>query len=121
MTLGEKQRLFTFNIAKLITWAYLNDYELSFSEAYRTPQQAALNATSGKGISNSLHTKRLAIDLNLFVDSSLEGDEDIYATDSESHRPLGEYWKSLHPLNRWGGDFSKPDGNHYSMEHEGVK
>ena len=121
MTLGEKQRLFTLNIAKLILWAYENDYEFSFSEAYRTPEQAAMNRFKGTGISNSLHTRRLAIDLNLFTDLSIDGDEDIYATDSESHKLLGEYWKSLHPLNRWGGDFSKPDGNHYSMEHEGVK
>jgi hypothetical protein len=32
---------------------------------------------------------------------------------------LGKYWKRQHPLCRWGGDFQ--DGNHYSLEHEGVK
>ena len=121
MTLGEKQRLFVINIAHLITWAYENDYELSFGEALRTAEQAALNASKGSGISNSLHLKRLAIDLNLFLDTSVDSDEDIYQTDSESYKPLGDYWKSLHPLNRWGGDFSKPDGNHFSMEHEGVR
>lgn len=121
MKLGDKQRLFAYLIAKLIVWCYKNDYEVSFGEATRDPRIAVLNSKAGKGISNSLHLKRLAIDLNLFVDKSLESDEDFYAVDSEAHRPIGEYWKTLHPLCRWGGDFAKPDGNHYSMEHGGVK
>lgn len=121
MTLGQKQRLFVELVGKLIAWAYANDYEFSFAEAYRTPEQAALNAQKGSGIANSLHTKRLAIDLNLFTDLSWHGDEDIYAIRTEQYKPLGTFWKSLHPLCRWGGDFSRPDGNHFSMEHEGVK
>lgn len=114
MTLSEKQRLFVRLIGQLIQWAYTNGYELTFSEAYRTPEQAALNAKTGAGISNSLHIKRLALDLNLFIQGA-------YQTDSETYHPLGEFWKSLNPLCRWGGDFSKPDGNHFSIEHEGVK
>lgn len=114
MSLGEQQRRFTELVGRLIQWAYANGFELTFGDAYRSPEQAALNAKTGAGISNSLHTKRLALDFNLFVDG-------VFKTDSEAHRPLGEYWKSLDQLCRWGGDFRKPDGNHYSMEFEGVK
>ena len=114
MTLWEKQRLFTKLVASLISWAYENGFELTFGDAFRSAEQAAANAASGKGIANSLHTKRLAVDLNLF----LEGQ---YQTQSEAYRPLGIYWKGLHPLCRWGGDFSKPDGNHFSLEHEGIR
>jgi hypothetical protein len=57
---------------------------------------------------------RLAVDLNLFKNGQ-------FLTDSEAHRPLGDYWKSLHPDCCWGGDFSKPDGNHYSMQYGGIK
>jgi hypothetical protein len=115
MTLGEKQRMFALNVAKLIIWAYEQGYEISLGEAYRTAEQAELNAKSGKGIANSLHVQRLAIDLNLFRSGR-------WLQFSEQHRPLGEFWKSLYPDNRWGGDFRPhPDGNHYSMEHEGVK
>lgn len=114
MTLASKQRTFTRNVATLIGWAYVNGYELTFGDAFRSPECAALNARMGTGISKSLHTLRLAVDLNLFRN-------DRYLALSADHAPMGGYWKTLHELNRWGGDFAKPDGNHYSMEHEGVK
>lgn len=115
MTLGEKQRLFTRLVANLIEYAYQNGYEITLGEAYRTPEQAALNAKAGRGIANSLHGMRLAIDLNLFKNG-------VWLTASEDHKPLGDYWKSLHPSCCWGGDF-KPnaDGNHYSIEYGGIK
>jgi hypothetical protein len=112
MTLRQQQSLFVRLIGQLIAHAYSVGYELTFGEAWRTPEQAALNAKAGKGIRNSLHGERLAIDLNLFRDGK-------FLAASEDHRPLGEYWESLHPLARWGGRFN--DGNHYSLEHEGRK
>ncbi|XAI96487.1 hypothetical protein [Microcystis phage Mel-JY34] len=114
LTLGQKQRIFTLNIARLIVWTYNEGYTLSFAEAYRTPEQAALNAKKGSGIARSLHTVRLAVDFNLFKDGK-------WLNKSEDFAALGEMWKRLHPLNRWGGDFkSRPDGNHFSMTHEGI-
>jgi hypothetical protein len=110
MTLGQKQRKFTRMVADLIVWAYDQGYELTWGEAWRTPEQAALNAKSGKGIANSLHGDRLAVDLNLFRDGQ-------FLTTTEDHRPLGEYWESIG--GSWGGRFN--DGNHYSLEHEGRK
>jgi len=114
MTLGQKQRKFARLIGKLIEWVYANGYELTFGDAYRSPSQAAANAAAGTGIARSLHTQRLAIDLNLFVNGE-------YQTASEAYAPLGAYWKTLDPECCWGGDFSKPDGNHFSFKHEGVK
>ena len=97
-------------LAKLITWTEENGYELSLGEAYRPPELAELYAKQGKGIKNSLHTQRLAIDLNLFRDGK-------YLSSTSDHEPLGVYWESLG--GSWGGRFN--DGNHYSLEHEGVK
>lgn len=114
MTLGEKQRLFTRLVGKLIEYAYASGYELTFGDAYRSPQQARLNAQAGSGIVNSLHCERLAIDLNLFNDG-------VYQTDSAAYKPLGEYWEKLGPECCWGGRFSKPDGNHFSISHGGRK
>lgn len=114
-TLGQKQRRFVRLVGKLIEFAYSTGFEFTFAEAYRTPEQAALNAKTGAGISKSLHILRLAIDLNLFEDG-------VYLTDSQAHAPLGAYWKTLDADCRWGGDFTgRPDGNHYSIEHEGIK
>lgn len=113
MTLSEKQQLFTKLIAQLILWADEKGYRLTFGEAYRTPEQAALNAKKGSGIRNSLHTKRLAVDLNLFINGQ-------YQTNSTAYLPLGEYWESIG--GSWGGRFrDRPDGNHFSLEHEGVR
>jgi len=114
MTLSEKQRKFTIYVARLIDYAYRMGYELSFGEAYRTPEQAALNVKNGSGILNSLHCKRLAVDLNLFKDGE-------YLRDSSMYAFLGSYWKTLNPLCCWGGDFVKVDGNHFSLSHEGIK
>lgn len=109
-TLGEKQREFPLMVAALITWAYEHGYEITFGEAYRTPEQAALNAANGSGVANSLHTQRLAIDLNLFKDG-------VYLTDTKDHEPLGLEWERLG--GSWGGRFG--DGNHYSIEHGGIR
>src|SRR5688572_27399908 len=116
VTLREKQSQFALCVASLIQQAYQMGYEVTFGEAYRTPEQAALNAKKGTGIAKSLHTDRLAIDLNLFKDGK-------YLQATEDHRPLGEWWER-HGINldlplRWGGRFN--DGNHYSFEHGGRK
>lgn len=112
MTLGEKQRSFPPLVAQLIEWAYKQGYELTFGECFRSPEQAQWDAQHALGIANSLHTQRLAIDLNLFIDG-------IYQVSTEAYRPMGEFWESLG--GSWGGRFSKPDGNHFSIEHEGVR
>lgn len=111
-TLSQKQRRFTKMIGELIVWAYANGYELTFGEAYRTPEQAAWNAQRGIGISKSLHTERLAVDFNLFI-------EGIYQGDSRLYQHVGEKWESMGGA--WGGRFTRPDGNHFSLAHEGRK
>lgn len=109
MTLSDKQQNFTLMVAKLITFAYANDYELTFGEAFRTDAQQALHLASGKSkVKRSKHQDRLAVDFNLFK-------EGVYLTASEDYKELGKFWKSLDPANnRWGGDFvGFHDGNHF--------
>lgn len=113
MTLGQKQRLFSRLIARLILWAYENGYEVTFGDAYRDPRvHGSMGVKGSYSEASSSHKERLAVDLNLFKDG-------VFLTRSEDHAPLGAFWKSLHPDCRWGGDFKSPDGNHYSMTHEG--
>jgi hypothetical protein len=107
MTLGEKQNLFSRLLVQLMSYAHTLGYEIRIGDVYRSREECTrLNKP------NSVHNLKIAADLNLFKDG-------VYLTATEDHRVLGMYWKSLNPLCRWGGDFR--DGNHYSIEHEGVK
>ena len=115
MKLGDKQRLFAKQVARLLDKAHELGYEVTLGDAYRDPRShGAVGEKLGNvyGAKYSCHKIRLAIDLNLF-----KGGE--YLTTTEGHRPLGEWWEAQHPDNCWGGRFN--DGNHYSMTHDGVK
>jgi hypothetical protein len=115
MTLRQKQSRFTVLVAKLVLKAESLGYETTFGEAWRSPEEAARLAKAGKGIAQSLHTQRLAIDLNLFKDGR-------YLSSTEAHRPLGEWWERQSGDGvtcAWGGRFS--DGNHYALAHGGRK
>ena len=111
MTLREKQSNFVYMIHQLIEFAYAMGYELSFGDAYRDPRlHGPIGTKMGYGNSKSCHKIRLAVDFNLFIYGQ-------YKHDTESHRPLGEYWESIG--GSWGGRFN--DANHYSLEHNGVR
>ena len=110
MTLSDRQEVFAKNVAALITYIFGMGYKCTLGEVYRTPEQAALYAKMGKGIEDSLHCKRLAIDINLF------NDQNVYLQDSKDYERIGIFWEKLHPDNRWGGRWkTRPDGNHMEM------
>lgn len=112
MTLRQQQSLFAQLVGRLITWSYENGFELTLGETVRTKEQAYANEVQGIGTKDSLHIVRLAIDLNLFIDGK-------YQVAAAAYAPLGLCWKTLHPLCRWGGDWSKRDANHFSLEYQG--
>lgn len=111
MSLRKKQSKFARMVADLIIKAYSLGYEVTLGDAYRDPRlHGELGVKKGYGHPKSAHKNRLAIDLNLFKDDKfLEG--------TSAHKELGEWWESQG--GSWGGRFN--DGNHYSLEHEGVK
>jgi hypothetical protein len=111
MTLGTKQKAFLPMLAKLITYAYAQGYELTLGDAYRDPRVfGAVGIKQGYGEAKSCHKVRLAIDLNLFKGG-------VYLTATEDYTPLGVYWESLG--GSWGGRFK--DGDHFSIENEGMR
>jgi len=110
MKLYKKQSIFAQNVALLIQHIHSKVYDVTFGEAWRSAEQAAIYAREGKGIKDSLHCRRLAIDLNIFNATG------VYLTDFDSYEPFGIYWESLHPLNRWGGKFKRVDCVHFEMQ-----
>lgn len=115
LTLRQKQSLFAMLVADLIHHAYASGYEVTFGETYRSREEAERLAKAGKGIKNSLHTQRLAVDLNLFKDGK-------YLISTEAYRSLGEWWELQSGPDHeccWGGHFG--DGNHFSIAYGGRK
>ena len=101
MKLSTQQQIFTRNVAKLIVFANENCFELTFGEAHRTNEQQLIYVQTGKSKTmNSNHLRRLAVDFNFFKNGNL-----TYKWDDI--KIVGDYWETLHPQNRWGGDWNK--------------
>lgn len=115
LTLVQHQQIFSQNVAMLILKANSLGINLTFGEAYRTqdqqelyfygksvrPEDYRLELISVNKRSNTMfsnHLKRLAIDFNFFISG-------VYTFTDPLISELGNYWESLDPLNRWGGNF----------------
>lgn len=99
--------IFARNVAKLIEYIFESGYTCTLGEAFRSVEQARWYAEQGKGVVNSLHCKRLAIDLNIFNPAG------EYLTNTKDYEQFGKHWETLHRQNVWGGKFE--DGNHFQM------
>lgn len=111
----DKQNIFSGLAAKLILKAQEMGYLVSLGEAWRTSETAAAYKRQGKGIQNSNHCVRLAIDLNLFKNNAL-------LTTTQEYEPLGVWWEAQTTPEYtccWGGRFA--DADHFSLENDGVK
>lgn len=108
MNLFEEQSKFAHDVSKLINFILEKEYFVTLGEAFRPQEMADIYSKEHKGIKNSLHCKRLAIDLNIF------DHEGNFLTSYEEYEPFGLYFESLDPINRWGGKF-KPlvDSDHF--------
>lgn len=139
-TLRQKQSRFARNVPRLLDFAVALGYDVTLGEAFRSDEQAEIHAlgfdgreavarmiehqfpllakklrnNGGNGVRNSLHTVKLAIDLQLFDRATGR-----WFTEVEPYRDLGVYWESLGPDHCWGGRFG--DTPHYSISHDGVK
>lgn len=103
MTLRQKQSQFARMLSRLILHAEILGYEVTMGHAMRCKNCPASSKPR-------LHELKLAQDLNLFKRGR-------YLSSTKAHEPLGLYWESIGGT--WGGRFK--DGNHYSLEHNGMK
>lgn len=94
-----EQNDFLADIAMLIGKAQAMGFQISAGEMWRTPAQQKIYFDTGKSKTmNSKHLDRLAFDLNFFRDGKL-------ISDKATLQPLGYWWESLNPKNRWGGSW----------------
>ena len=107
----ELQWKFTRMVPQLIQKAHELGYEASLGDAFRDPRlHGDFGVRKGYGNAKSQHKRRLALDLLLFKDGK-------YLTDTKDYATLGLWWESVGGA--WGGRFE--DGNHFSLEYQGVK
>jgi hypothetical protein len=115
MTLLEKQFQFSKLFCILLNKAFELGFNVTISEVERPDFTAKKYKELGIGSESSLHRIKLAADINLFKGKT-------YLPKTEDHKTLGEFWESLSTKEykcTWGGRFG--DGNHYSIEHNGVR
>jgi len=114
MKLSDKQKIFTFNIHRLIEFAYKNGYELTFGEVYRTVEQQKIYFNTGRSKTmNSRHLDRLAVDFNIFKNGKLLFTDANRNKEIQECLILGDYWVSLNTDNVWGGDWNR---NHNTLD-----
>lgn len=107
----QKQCRFMRLVPRLIDKAHELGFEATLGDGFRDARlHGAMGEKKGYGHAKSAHKIRLAIDLNLFKNGE-------YMDATEDHAELGAWWEAQG--GSWGGRFG--DGNHYSLEHEGVR
>lgn len=116
-SLRSLQSLLVRCLGELIRYAYDRGYELTLGEAYvQNPRKTRDGAFVADGVHmpSSLHYRRLAIDLNLFVRG-----EFVTRGDHFAWLDLGAYWEQLDPACSSGVRFG--DANHFSVTFGGRK
>lgn len=108
MSLSSEQAAFLLDACKLIQRATELGWTVTGGELLRTPEQQEIYFKAGKTKTmQSNHLRRLALDLNF-----LKNGQPVW--DKARLQPVGDYWESLNPMNRWGGNFkSLPDTPHF--------
>lgn len=96
MSMVSEQFMFLQDVAKLIQFCVSEGIIVTGGELYRTEEQQQIYVRTGRSKTmNSNHLKRLAIDLNFFIDGKL-------CYDVPSLSKIGTYWESLSPHNSAG-------------------
>lgn len=99
MSLVAEQAAFLKDVCLLLAKCEALGFVVTGGELFRTAEQQAIYVRTGRSKTmNSNHLRRLAIDLNFFLDGKL-----IY--DRKVLQPIGDFWETLNPQNSWGGNW----------------
>jgi len=116
VTKADARILFLRAMAHLIKEAEKAGIRFLVYTFYRTQKEQDQKVAERRSqVKFSQHQDWLAIDIVLLG----EKDDTAIWNDHPNYHLLGEIWKAYHPLCRWGGRFE--DGNHYSLERDGIK
>lgn len=97
--LSDIQSEFLLQMCDLIKFATALGFKVTGGELQRTPEQQSIYVRTGRSKTmDSNHLRKCAIDLNFIQNERL-----VY--DRTKLQPIGDYWESLHPNNRWGGNW----------------
>lgn len=112
MTLSDKQKIFTRNLASFIIFAFEHGFELTFGEVARMIEMQKIYFDSGRSKTmNSRHLDKLAADFAIWYKGVMLFAPGIskeqYRADLQTMRPLCDYWESLHPDNVCGADWNR--------------
>jgi hypothetical protein len=100
-SLVKEQAAFLLDVCKLIQWCTQQGWVVTGGELLRPIEMQRIYVKTGRSKTlASKHLDKLAIDLNFFKD-------DEFICSIEGLAPIGKYWESLDPKNRWGGNFDK--------------
>ncbi len=104
MRQSDEQWLFLQDVAKLVNFAKSQGFKLTGGELQRPLelQQIYKERGSSKTL-NSLHIKKLAIDLNVFLKVTPDNWASTYS--KKDVQPLGDFWEALDEKNKWGGNW----------------
>lgn len=100
----EKQKQFGRMIPGLLDYITACGYDYTLGWLQRSVEDA-----ERYGFKDSLHVLKLAIDITIFN----KNDNKKPLIKTEEYAFAGEYWERVGGT--WGGRFSKPDGNHFSV------
>jgi hypothetical protein len=100
MSLSDEQAVFLLDACVLIQFATAMGFKVTGGELTRPLEMQKIYVQTGRSKTmKSNHIRRLAIDLNFILDGQL-------CYDAEKLKPIGLFWESLNPKNRWGGFWS---------------
>ena len=109
--MNKHQFKFAQDVMALMLFIWESGWRVSFGEAFRPQEMQEIYLEQGKTKTlDSYHSKRLAIDFNFFKPN---GNKFSLTYRKSELQMFGDYWESLDPLNKWGGNWKFVDTPHF--------